>query len=119
MTAFLDGPWLRSGIGKALAAEFVRAGDNVIISSRSEERVRATTRELQQQAGGATVAGIVANVSKPADVAALAVFAADKLGTVDLWCESEEIVLPFQLSSQKITALTCMHDSGDSLNVYS
>jgi chlorophyll(ide) b reductase len=81
---------LLPGIGKALAAEFVRAGDNVIISSRSEERVRTTTRELQQL-GSAKVAGIVANVSKPGDVAGLAKFAAEQLGTVDLWCARPEL----------------------------
>ena len=66
------------------------AGDNIIISSRNEERVKATTRELQQLGSG-KVAGIAANVSKPGDVAALAKFAAEQLGTVDLWCAQSPV----------------------------
>jgi chlorophyll(ide) b reductase len=69
-----------------LAAEFLRTGDNVVVSSRSEERVRSTVRDLEQLQTGASVAGIAANVSKPNDVAALAKFASTQLGTVDLWC---------------------------------
>lgn len=60
--------------------------------SRSDERVRATTRELQQLGGASKVAGIVANVSKPADVAGLAKFAAEQLGTVDLWCALRDCI---------------------------
>ena len=74
------------GIGRALAKEFLKLGDNVIVSSRSEERVRSTVKELEQLQTGASVAGIAANVSKPNDVAALASFASTQLGTVDLWC---------------------------------
>ncbi len=76
---------IAAGIGRALAKEFLRTGDNVIVSSRSEERVRSTVRELEQLQTGASVAGIAANVSKPNDVAALASFASTQLGTVDLW----------------------------------
>ena len=77
---------IAAGIGRALAKEFLKTGDNVIVSSRSEERVRSTVKELEQLQTGASVAGIAANVSKPNDVAALARFASTQLGTVDLWC---------------------------------
>ena len=75
-----------AGIGRALASEFLKTGDNVIVSSRSEERVRSTVKELEQLKTGASVAGIAANVSKPNDVAALAKFASTQLGTINLWC---------------------------------
>ena len=79
-------PCAAAGIGRALAKEFLSTGDNVIVSSRSEERVRSTVKDLEQLQTGASVAGIAANVSKPNDVAALANFASTQLGTVDLWC---------------------------------
>lgn len=79
------------GVGKALAEEFVRSGDNVIICSRGEDRVRSTVEELQTLAaqthgsGNVKVRGIPANVAKAKEVAALADFAVQELGSVDIW----------------------------------
>eukprot|EP00798_Chlamydomonas_sp_ICE-L_P017212 gene17212-23533_t len=39
------------GVGKALAEQFLTAGDSVVISSRSEERVNETVRELAEKFG--------------------------------------------------------------------
>ncbi|KAK9839985.1 hypothetical protein WJX74_001479 [Apatococcus lobatus] len=77
------------GVGKALAEEFVRQGDNVIISSRSDDRVASVARELsglaRSQGTGSKVKGVACNICKPSDVANLASQAADSLGSVDLW----------------------------------
>ncbi|KAK9825848.1 hypothetical protein WJX81_003619 [Elliptochloris bilobata] len=77
------------GIGKALAEEFLRAGDSVVVSSRAGDRVSSTVRELDALARslqlGSSVKGIACNMARPGDVAALANFARDKLGSVDLW----------------------------------
>ncbi|KAL3158125.1 hypothetical protein ABBQ32_011723 [Trebouxia sp. C0010 RCD-2024] len=76
------------GIGKALATNFVRSGDNVVICSRSDDKVRATVSELSalstpQSLG--EVKGRACNMTKPAQVASLADFARDELGSIDLW----------------------------------
>lgn len=73
------------GIGRALAEEFLKAGDNVIICSRTASRVSETVKALQSVSGSSIVKGIAVNVAKPADVAALAEFAQAELGTVDAW----------------------------------
>lgn len=80
------------GVGKALAAEFIRAGDNVAICSRSEDRVRAAVEELQALAaqvqggsGTAKVRGLSVNVARAKEVATFADFAAEELGSVDIW----------------------------------
>ncbi|DBA86750.1 hypothetical protein WJX77_010965 [Trebouxia sp. C0004] len=76
------------GIGKALATKFVRSGDNVVICSRSDDKVKATVAELtalskQQDLG--EVKGRACNITKPAQVASLANFAHAELGSIDLW----------------------------------
>ncbi|GAB4813022.1 hypothetical protein N2152v2_000068 [Parachlorella kessleri] len=78
------------GVGRALAEEFVKAGDSVVVCSRGPERVATAVEELAELArssgrSGVKVAGLPCNVARPADVAALADFAAEELGHVDLW----------------------------------
>jgi chlorophyll(ide) b reductase len=78
------------GVGKALAQEFVRAGDNVVVASRSPDRVAATVAELDELArqlgnNGTRVVGCTANVAAAADVAVLASTATEALGTIDIW----------------------------------
>ena len=42
--------------------------------------------QLLTHSGNVDAQGIACNMARPGDVAALANFARDKLGTVDLWC---------------------------------
>lgn len=57
------------------------------MSSRSTERVRETVSSLSAvaAAGGGSIKGVAADVSKPADVTKLAQFATNAFGSVDLW----------------------------------
>jgi chlorophyll(ide) b reductase len=79
------------GIGKSLAAEFVRAGDNVAICSRDAERVKSAVEELQALAAttgsssSIKVCGLSANVARAKEIAAFADFAVEELGSVDIW----------------------------------
>ncbi|KAG7672283.1 hypothetical protein Ndes2526B_g06724 [Nannochloris sp. 'desiccata'] len=79
------------GIGKALAAEFIRAGDNVAICSRDSHRLESAVEELEALAaatpGSSTikVCGLPANVTRSKDVAAFADFVLKELGSVDIW----------------------------------
>jgi chlorophyll(ide) b reductase len=76
-----------AGVGRALAQEFLGAGDNVCISSRSADRVQETVADLgaAAAAGGGSLRGTAADVSKPADVAKLAQFVTSSFGSVDIW----------------------------------
>lgn len=96
------------GLGKALAWEFLLAGDRVVIASRSPESVAKTVEELKSEANlrsfhpfmstnshggtsetsmdkGAKVVGMACDVSKVYDVQRLAEFAVDELGSIDIW----------------------------------
>ncbi|CAK0785209.1 hypothetical protein CVIRNUC_008415 [Coccomyxa viridis] len=75
------------GVGKALATEFLRAGDSVVICSRSGDNVQSVVRELDGLAKSSegSIQGKACNVAKSGDVGSLANYARDTLGTVDLW----------------------------------
>ncbi|OVA00889.1 Short-chain dehydrogenase/reductase SDR [Macleaya cordata] len=73
------------GIGYALAREFLKAGDNVLICSRSAERVESAVHNLREEFGDQHVWGTVCDVRKGEDVNALVAFARDKLKHIDLW----------------------------------
>ncbi|CAI7876662.1 unnamed protein product, partial [Closterium sp. NIES-54] len=73
------------GIGLALVREFLRAGDRVVVCSRSGERVDDVVAQLQKEFGKENVVGIACDVSKGDDVKALADFAVKSLGSVDVW----------------------------------
>ncbi|CAM6084390.1 unnamed protein product [Calypogeia fissa] len=73
------------GIGYALAKQFLREGDNVIVCSRSEERVQKALKELRREFGEDQVLGTTCDVRNINSVQALAQFAKMKLGYVDIW----------------------------------
>lgn len=89
------------GLGKALAREFLFAGDNVVITSRSPDSVRTTIAQLQQELTEGIVMskastsvtckkegqviGIPCDVSNVEDVKMLADFAVREFGSVDIW----------------------------------
>lgn len=75
------------GIGKALCREFLRAGDHVVVTSRTLEGAARAARELQEETWpGAPVTGIACDVCDPTSVEALAAAAAAALGgSVDAW----------------------------------
>ncbi|KAL3648224.1 hypothetical protein CASFOL_007648 [Castilleja foliolosa] len=73
------------GIGYALAKEFLKAGDNVIICSRSEELVKSAVESLQMESGKQHVSGIKCDVQKGDDVKRLVAFAQEQLKYIDIW----------------------------------
>ncbi|MCO5552925.1 hypothetical protein L7F22_006444 [Adiantum nelumboides] len=107
------------GLGKALAREFLISGDRVVIASRSPESVAETVEELQKEiesklyhhtgrngeAGSPSirtaydesrVTGMACDVSKVADVRALAEFAAAKFGSIDIWVNNAGVSKGFR-----------------------
>ncbi|KAJ1690558.1 hypothetical protein LUZ63_014713 [Rhynchospora breviuscula] len=73
------------GIGYALAKEFLKAGDNVVLCSRSADRVESAVESLRKEFGEQHVWGTVCDVREGKDVKALVEFAREKLKYVDIW----------------------------------
>lgn len=76
------------GLGFAMAREFLKAGDSVIICGRNSERLAAATTALRQElpeSRGQLLDSCTCDVAKAAQVDALAAFAAERLGTVHFW----------------------------------
>lgn len=71
------------GVGRALAEEFVKRDDGVVITSRTPYLVDATVASLRRRYPTARIFGCVADVANHADVARLTDFAADNLGTLN------------------------------------
>ncbi|RDX83255.1 Chlorophyll(ide) b reductase NOL, chloroplastic, partial [Mucuna pruriens] len=73
------------GIGYALVKEFLKAGDNVVICSRSDERVEAAVQSLRAEFGKQHVWGTKCDVRNADDVKNLVSFAQEKLKYIDIW----------------------------------
>ncbi|KAG6765034.1 hypothetical protein POTOM_029048 [Populus tomentosa] len=89
------------GIGYALAKEFLKAGDNVIICSRSAERVESAVQRLREEFGEQRVwlsilhtsgyesapplQGTKCDVREGKDVKDLVAFAQESLKYIDIW----------------------------------
>ncbi|MFX1320502.1 MAG: SDR family oxidoreductase [Promethearchaeota archaeon] len=73
------------GIGFALAKEFLKLGDNVIISSRNEERVRNAIQKLKELFPNNRINGISCDVTNYQEVKKLAEFSQEFFKTIDIW----------------------------------
>jgi NAD(P)-dependent dehydrogenase (short-subunit alcohol dehydrogenase family) len=75
-----------SGIGRGIAQSFAEAGMKVVLSDVEHERLAQTTEELR--ARGADVHAVIADVSKPDQVAALAQETLKRYGAVHVLCNN-------------------------------
>jgi 3-oxoacyl-[acyl-carrier protein] reductase len=73
------------GIGRGIARVFARAGANVTITGRDEGGLVAAAEELAAL-GGAGIATVAADVSRPADCRRAAQAAVDRFGGLDVLC---------------------------------
>ncbi|HEY2626132.1 MAG TPA: glucose 1-dehydrogenase [Candidatus Udaeobacter sp.] len=71
-----------SGIGKATAIEFARAGAKVVLSGRREKEGAQVVAEIKKLGGDA--AFVRTDVAKDADVKAMVKFTVDKFGRLDI-----------------------------------
>ena len=79
------------GIGLALTKEFLQYGDSVVISSRSEERVNNTVKNIKSEFPEANILGLECDVTQPSDVAKLAKSTIEAFGTIDIWINNAGI----------------------------
>ncbi|XP_022134271.1 chlorophyll(ide) b reductase NOL, chloroplastic [Momordica charantia] len=73
------------GIGYALAKQFLKAGDNVVICSRSAERVESSVQSLREEFGEQHVWGTKCDVREGEDVKNLVTFVQKNLKYIDIW----------------------------------
>jgi len=73
------------GVGFALAEALARRGFSVVLCDIDEARIKAAAEALCARFGEGCAFGTVCDVGDPAAVDALAAFARDKLGEVDIW----------------------------------
>lgn len=76
-----------SGLGKALAELFVREGAKVVINGRKLGETNRVARELD-------ATGFVADVTEKRHVQALARFAVERFGRIDIWINNAGIWFP-------------------------
>ena len=79
-----------SGIGRALAEHAARAGMRVVLADVNEVDLARVAEDLQ--AGGAQALAVRTDVSKPADVEALARRALEVFGAVHLLCNNAGVI---------------------------
>ncbi|PLT34389.1 SDR family oxidoreductase [Bacillus sp. V5-8f] len=71
------------GLGKAIAAELLKEGVNVLIASRDEQKLAAVQNELSKLGGG-KVLYIAADVKNPTDIKAMVEKATGEFGGIDI-----------------------------------
>ena len=96
------------GIGEAIAKEFAEEGANVVLSSRSSERIEAA----RSRVGNAdrTVA-VCCDVSDPAQVTALLQTTLDRFGRVDVWVNNAGFGLVDSIERMDMKACRKMFDT--------
>jgi citronellol/citronellal dehydrogenase len=72
-----------SGLGRAIAEAFARAGADLMIAARNTERLDAAAKELREATGRRVETAFV-NIRDRASVEALAVTAAERFGQIDV-----------------------------------
>jgi 3-oxoacyl-[acyl-carrier protein] reductase len=72
------------GLGKATALEFAKENATVIISSRSQEALEETRKEIEQRTGNKNIHLRVCDMSKEHDISSLFQFVIQKFGRIDI-----------------------------------
>lgn len=73
-----------SGIGRATALRFARAGASVIVAARRQAALLETARACERN-GARAVAVVVADVTRPADLDRLVEDTVARFGRIDVW----------------------------------
>jgi glucose 1-dehydrogenase len=87
------------GIGKAIAEKFCSEGATVVISSRSEAKVKEVESAFRQK--NYTVKGIACDVANEASVNALASETVKAFGKIDIWLNNAGVADPFARITEK------------------
>lgn len=72
-----------SGLGKSMSTEFLRLGANIVIASRSLEKLETAAKEMEEETGG-TVLPVQCNVKEYSDVENVLSETVKKFGSLDI-----------------------------------
>ncbi|MDQ0242107.1 SDR family oxidoreductase [Arthrobacter bambusae] len=72
------------GIGREIAACFLRAGASVVIASRKPEGITAAARELAEETGSDRIAAVTAHVADEGQARAAVATAVERFGSLDI-----------------------------------
>lgn len=82
------------GIGKAVAAAYVREGARVFICARNQREVAATVRELRYDSTDAQVDGCAGDLGKETDVCRIVDAVIDRFQTIDTLVNNASLLGP-------------------------
>lgn len=86
-TAIVTGA--NSGIGAAIAKELIGAGANVVLAARNKEKLEGVAKELNQKE---RILCVKADMTKEAEVHALADQAKETFGTIDIYVNNAGVM---------------------------
>lgn len=73
------------GIGLAFAKEFLKHGDEVVISSRTQSVIDSAVKEIKEDMPNAKIYSSICDVTKTEEIEELIDFSASKLSNIDIW----------------------------------
>ena len=82
------------GIGKAVAAAYVREGARVFVCARNQQEVAATVREFRYGSTGAQVDGCAGDVGKETDVCRIVDAVIERFQTIDTLVNNASLLGP-------------------------
>ncbi len=97
------------GLGFEMAKRFHAAGWNLVLNGVNPQRLEQAVETLRALPGGGAVEGCRGSVAEAGDLQALADFAKEKFGTVEIWINNAGVNQPmkpiWELSRQEIDAV--------------
>ena len=97
------------GLGFEMAKLFHKNGWNLVLNGVNPARLEKAVSELKQAEGGGEILGFRGSVASAADLQALADFAAEHFGTVEIWINNAGVNQPmkavWELSEAEIDAV--------------
>ena len=82
------------GIGKAIAAAYLREGARVFICARNQQEVTATVRELRNESTDARIDGCAGDVGKENDVCRIVAAAIERFQSIDTLVNNASLLGP-------------------------
>ena len=97
------------GLGFEMAKRFHAAGWNLVLNGVNPQRLEQAVEKLRAMPGGGAVEGCLGSVAEAGDLQALADFAKENFGTVEIWINNAGVNQPmkpiWELSQQEIDAI--------------
>ena len=82
------------GIGRAVAAAYLREGARVFICARNQQEVAATVRELRDDSRGAQVDGCAGDIGKETDICRIVDAVIERFHTIDTLVNNASLLGP-------------------------